>query len=111
MADTDPNVTASPKKIMPDAATGSLFSAPTILLPYVSFAFEFCTDSSYLYVVLLVVRTHHAVVYDIPTAAAPEKAIAKSRKLRVSGGLCGSLASCHGSYTLVQDSQITGQVL
>jgi len=35
-----------------------------------------------LYVVLLVTRTHHAVVYDIPTAAAPEKAMAKRRKLR-----------------------------
>ncbi len=30
-ADTDPNVTASPKKIIPDAATGSLFNAPTML--------------------------------------------------------------------------------
>lgn len=31
MADTEPSVTASPKKIMPDAATGSLFRAPTML--------------------------------------------------------------------------------
>ena len=30
-AETDPNVTASPKKIMPDAATGSLLSAPVML--------------------------------------------------------------------------------
>ena len=30
-ADTDPNVTGSPKKIIPDAATGSLFNAPTML--------------------------------------------------------------------------------
>lgn len=36
---------------------------------------------------LLVARIHQAVVYDIPTAAAPEKAIAKSKKFRVSGGL------------------------
>jgi hypothetical protein len=31
IADTDPNVTASPKNISPDAATGSLFKAPTML--------------------------------------------------------------------------------
>lgn len=30
-AETDPRVTASPKKIMPEAATGSLFNAPTML--------------------------------------------------------------------------------
>jgi hypothetical protein len=47
---------------------------------------------TYLYVVLLVTRTHHAVVYEIPTAAAPENAIAKSRKLRVSSGLNDWLA-------------------
>lgn len=41
----------------------------------------------YLYVVLLVARMHHAVVYEIPTAAAPENAIAKSKKFRVSDGL------------------------
>ena len=40
-----------------------------------------------LYVVLLVTLTHHAVVYEIPTAAAPENAIANKRKLRVSSGL------------------------
>ena len=44
-------------------------------------------NEAHLYVVLLVTRTHHAVVYEIPTAAAPEKAIAKRRKLRVSSGL------------------------
>ena len=67
---TEPNVTGSPKKIMPDAATGSLFNAPTML-----------------YVVLLVARIHQAVVNEMPTAAAPENAIAKSKKLLVSGGL------------------------
>jgi hypothetical protein len=30
-AETDPSVTGSPKKIMPDAAMGSLFNAPTML--------------------------------------------------------------------------------
>jgi len=30
-AETDPNVTGSPKKIMPEAATGSLLSAPVML--------------------------------------------------------------------------------
>lgn len=40
-----------------------------------------------LYVVLLVTRTHQAVVYEIPTAAAPENEIANRSKLRVSGGL------------------------
>lgn len=40
-----------------------------------------------LYVVLLVVRTHHAVVYDMPTAAAPENPIAKRSTFRVSSGL------------------------
>jgi hypothetical protein len=42
---------------------------------------------SHLYVVLLVTRMHHAVVYDMPTAAAPENAMAKRRMPRVSGGL------------------------
>ena len=37
--------------------------------------------------VLLVVRTHQAVVYEMNTAAAPENAIAKRRKLLLSGGL------------------------
>ena len=44
-------------------------------------------NSNHLYVVLLVTRIHHAVVYDMPTAAAPEKAMANRRRLRVSGGL------------------------
>lgn len=35
----------------------------------------------------LVVLTHHAVVYDIPTAAAPEKAMANSKNVRLSDGL------------------------
>jgi hypothetical protein len=30
---------------------------------------------------------HHAVVYEMPTAAAPENAIANRRKVRVSAGL------------------------
>jgi hypothetical protein len=76
MADTLPTVTASPKKIMPLAATGSLFKAPTML-----------------YVVLLVARMHQAVVYEMKTAAAPEMTIAKMRKLRVSSGLPQPLVS------------------
>lgn len=66
---TFPNVTGSPKKIMPLAATGSLLRAPTIE-----------------YVVEEVVLTHQAVVYEMKTAAAPEKAIAAKRKLRPSFG-------------------------
>lgn len=31
---------------------------------------------------------HHAVVYEMPTAAAPENAMAKRSRPRVSGGLC-----------------------
>jgi hypothetical protein len=31
IAETEPNVTASPKNNIPEAATGSLFSAPTML--------------------------------------------------------------------------------
>jgi hypothetical protein len=38
-------------------------------------------------VVLVVVRMHHAVEYEIHTAAAPEKAIANNKKFRVAGGL------------------------
>lgn len=79
-ADTEPNVTGSPKKIMPDAATGSLFNAPTMLND-MSIEPELVTvreNASYLYVVLLVTRIHHAVVYEIPTAAAPENAMANS---------------------------------
>ena len=48
----------------------TLFNAPTML-----------------YVVELVARMHHAVVYEMKTAAAPENAIAKSRKPRPSAGL------------------------
>jgi hypothetical protein len=40
-----------------------------------------------------VVRTHHAVVYEIPTAAAPEKTIMASRKERLSTGLQSVLAT------------------
>lgn len=40
-----------------------------------------------LYVVLLVVLTHQAVVYDMNTAAAPDMAIRVRRTLRVAGGL------------------------
>ena len=43
--------------------------------------------STHLYVVLVVVRIHHAVEYEIHTAAAPEKAIASNKKFRVAGGL------------------------
>lgn len=32
MADTDPTVTGSPKNTIPEAATGSLFKAPTMLI-------------------------------------------------------------------------------
>ena len=88
MADTLPTVTASPKNSIPDAATGSLFSAPTMLAASSSDSFHRGHDAdTHLYVVLLVVRTHHAVVYEIPTAAAPENAMANKRKLRVSSGL------------------------
>ena len=37
---------------------------------------------------------HHAVVYEIPTAAAPEKAIAERSRLRVSGGLYRKRVQC-----------------
>lgn len=57
-----------------------------------------------LYVVLLVTRTHHAVVYEMPTAAAPEKAIANSRKFRVSSGLSSS-----GDQHSMRDSQEHGR--
>jgi hypothetical protein len=94
MADIEPNDTASPKNIIPDAATGSLFKAPTILpRRKKALTFSFVNPHSnnnrkvHLYVVLLVVLTHHAVVYEMPTAAAPENAIAKSKKLLVSSGL------------------------
>jgi len=89
MADTDPSVTISPKNIIPDAATGNLLSAPTILrygVRWVSAPWDIAVNT-HLYVVLLVVRIHHAVVYDMPTAAAPENAMANSKKVRVSDGL------------------------
>jgi hypothetical protein len=41
----------------------------------------------YLYVVLLVTRIHQAVVYEMPTAAAPEKAMVINKNVRVSEGL------------------------
>lgn len=46
-----------------------------------------------LYVVELVVRTHHAVVYEMPTAAAPEKTIIAKRKKRPSSGKLASRLS------------------
>jgi hypothetical protein len=53
-----------------------------------SFAsWNIAVSDTHLYVVLLVVRIHHAVVYDMPTAAAPENAMANSKKVRVSDGL------------------------
>ncbi|CAG8532459.1 4217_t:CDS:2 [Acaulospora colombiana] len=61
---TEPKLTGSPKKTIPDAATGSLFSAPTILPENV---------------VLVVTRMHQAVEYEIQTAAAPENAMAVSK--------------------------------
>ena len=64
------NVTLSPKNIMPLAATGSLFNAPTIE-----------------YVVLEVVRKHHAVVNDMAKADTPENTIADIIVARTSSGL------------------------
>lgn len=87
IAETDPIVIASPKNNIPDAATGSLFSAPIMLRSSVSHSTLSTIQDTDLYVVLLVVRTHQAVVYDIPTAAAPENAIANRSKYRVSSGL------------------------
>lgn len=89
IADTDPIVIVSPKNSIPDAATGSLFNAPTILgsASLVTRQNTLNDATTDLYVVLLVVRTHHAVVYDMPTAAAPENEIANSSTCRVSSGL------------------------
>lgn len=98
MADTLPRLAGSPKKRIPDAATGSLgqpgqrrdpnppnkrpederkryvqthlFRAPTI---------EYVVDPHVL--------THHAVEYEMKTATAPEKAIAERRKVLFSAGL------------------------
>jgi len=50
-----------------------------------------------LYVVELVARMHHAVVYEMKTAAAPENAMAKSRNPRPSAGL--TCQSVSGSLT------------
>ena len=88
IADTEPVVTGSPKNIIPEAATGSLFSAPTILIFGLVLTLRTAElHSTHLYVVLLVTRTHHAVVYEIPTAAAPENAMASNNAFRVVGGL------------------------
>lgn len=94
MAITLWNVTGSPKKIMPDAATGSLLSAPTILLGkrVVSWSdYEQYTgnpkSNTHLKVVEEVVRKHHAVVYEMKTAAAPETQIAVRSTFFDSGGL------------------------
>lgn len=59
MAVTLANVAGSPKNRIPDAAIGSLFSAPTI---------EYVVDD--------VVRTHHADAYDMANAETPEKIMA-----------------------------------
>ena len=67
-------------------------------------------EGTNLYVVLLVTRTHHAVVNEIPTAAAPENAMAKRRKLRVSGGLASQI-SVQSSFHLINWSlQVTNKV-
>lgn len=43
--ETDPNVTASPKNSIPEAATGSLFKAPTMLFKHINFMlFKFVSD-------------------------------------------------------------------
>ena len=55
---------------------------------------------------------HHAVVYEMPTAAAPEKAMANRSRLRVSGGLwdtCLSITANEQQCTA--DLQIAVQVL
>ena len=65
-----PSVAGSWKKTMPLSASGSLLSAPTI---------EYVVDD--------VARMHHAVVYEMKTAHAPEKMMAAKSECRVSGGL------------------------
>lgn len=89
MDETLAKVAGSPKKRMPDAAIGSLLSAPTIL----------CRDElsqpralggaqpKLTKVVDEVVRTVHAVQYEMKTAAAPENAMSERRDERVSSGL------------------------
>ena len=60
---------------------------------------------------LLVARIHHAVVYEIPTAAAPENAIAKSKKFRVSDGLSTDLVSVDRLAKRRRRAQVAGQVV
>lgn len=62
-------VTGVSKNTSPLSAIGSLFSAPTML-----------------YVVELVTRTHHALVYEMNTDERPEKIMAIMRLLRRSSG-------------------------
>lgn len=65
-----------------------------------------------LYVVLLVTRTHQAVVYEMPTAAAPEKAMANRRKLRDSGGLyIARKVSNREEPRIILDLQVVSQVV
>ena len=62
-ADTEPGVTGSPKKIIPEAATGNLFKAPTMLRFDINQGVDWTSASiTDLYVVLLVTLMHHAVV-------------------------------------------------
>jgi len=68
-----------------------LFSAPTML-----------------YVVLLVTLMHQAVVYEIPTAAAPEKAMAIRRKVLVSWGKFLARLSCPQSSMTTEHTTKTG---
>lgn len=70
MAETFPVVIGSPKKIIPLAATGNLFNAPTIL-----------------YVVLEVTLTHQADAYEILNADIPENNMAVMSVVRISLGL------------------------
>lgn len=58
---------------------------------------------------LLVVRTHQAVVYEIPTAAAPENAMARSKKLRVSRGLQTLCIRIRDKWHNALYSQITSE--
>lgn len=48
---------------------------------------QLCRQTTHLYVVELVVRIHHAVEYEMKTAAAPEKAMANNKNPRDSAGL------------------------
>lgn len=69
MADTLPKVTGASKKIRPESASGSLFSAPTI---------EYVVDE--------VTRTHHADVYEMNTDERPDRTMAKKMLDRFTGG-------------------------